>query len=108
MIALVAIPVLLVVTRPEQNPELREAVSPRVQVETVALHDLQPLATVSGRLEPARKTALHFELSGQVDARPASTKRLYFLFASSRKSSRSIHNSRVNGTSRTPISGLFG
>jgi RND family efflux transporter MFP subunit len=68
--ALVAIPVLLVVTRPEQNPELREAVSPRVQVDVVALHDLQPLATVSGRLEPARKTALHFELSGQVDARP--------------------------------------
>lgn len=64
------IPILLVVTRPEQGPELREAVSPRVQVETVALHDLQPLATVSGRLEPSRKTALHFELSGQVDARP--------------------------------------
>jgi RND family efflux transporter MFP subunit len=70
LIALVAIPVLLVVTRPEQNPELREAVSPRVQVDVVALHDLQPLATVSGRLEPARKAALHFELSGQVDARP--------------------------------------
>ena len=50
--------------------ELREAVSPQVQVEAVALHDLQPLASVSGRLEPARKTALHFELSGQVDARP--------------------------------------
>jgi len=64
------IPVLLVVTRPEQGPELREAVSPQVQVESVALHDLRPLATVSGRLEPARKTALHFELSGQVDARP--------------------------------------
>jgi RND family efflux transporter MFP subunit len=70
LIALVAIPVLLVVTRPEQNPELREAVSPRVQVDVVALHDLQPLATVSGRLDPARKAALHFELSGQVDARP--------------------------------------
>jgi len=70
LIALVAIPVLLVVTRPEQNPELREAVSPRVQVDVVVLHDLQPLATVSGRLDPARKAALHFELSGQVDARP--------------------------------------
>jgi RND family efflux transporter MFP subunit len=64
------IPVLLVVTRPEQDPKLREAVSPRVQVAAVTLHDLRPLATVSGRLEPARKTALHFELSGQVDARP--------------------------------------
>ncbi len=70
LLALVAIAILLVVARPEQGPELREAVSPRVQVEAVALHDLQPVATVSGRLEPARKTALHFELSGQVDARP--------------------------------------
>jgi RND family efflux transporter MFP subunit len=70
LLALVVIPVLLVVTRPEQDPKLREAVSPRVQVAAVTLHDLRPLATVSGRLEPARKTALHFELSGQVDARP--------------------------------------
>jgi len=70
LLALVAIAVLLVITRPEQGSELREAVSPRVQVETVGLHDLQPVATVSGRLEPARKAALHFELSGQVEARP--------------------------------------
>ncbi len=70
LLALVAIAILLLVARPEQDPELREAVSPRVQVEAVALHDLQPVATVSGRLEPARKTALHFELSGQIDARP--------------------------------------
>jgi len=70
LLALAAIAILLVVARPEQNPVLREAVSPRVQVEAVGLHDLQPVATVSGRLEPARKTALHFELSGQVDARP--------------------------------------
>ncbi len=70
LLALAAIAMLLIVTRPEQDPELREAVSPQVQVEAVTLHDLRPLATVSGRLEPARKTALHFELSGQVDARP--------------------------------------
>jgi len=70
LLALAAIAILLLVTRPEQDPELREAVSPRVQVEAVTLHDLRPQATVSGRLEPARKAALHFELSGQVDARP--------------------------------------
>ncbi|HYQ72165.1 MAG TPA: efflux RND transporter periplasmic adaptor subunit [Gammaproteobacteria bacterium] len=70
LFGLAAIAALLVITRPEQGPELREAVSPRVQVEAVALHDLQPVAVVSGRLDPARKTALHFELSGQVDARP--------------------------------------
>jgi len=70
MLALAAVALLLVVTRPEQAPELREAVSVRVQVDAVALRDLQPVASVSGRLEPARKAALHFELSGQVDARP--------------------------------------
>jgi HlyD family secretion protein len=70
LLALVAIAILLVMARPEQGSELREAVSTRVQVEAVVLHDLQPVATVSGRLEPARKAALHFELSGQVDARP--------------------------------------
>ncbi len=69
LLALAAIAILLVVARPEQNPVLREAVSPRVQVEVVGLYDLQPVATVSGRLEPARKTALHFELSGQVATR---------------------------------------
>jgi RND family efflux transporter MFP subunit len=70
LLALGAIAILLLVTRPEQGAELREAVSPRVQVEAVDLHDLQPLEIVSGRLEPALKSALHFELSGQVDARP--------------------------------------
>jgi len=70
LLALAAIAVLLVVTRPEQGPVLREAARPRVQVQNVALYDLQPLETVSGRLEPARKAALHFELSGQVAARP--------------------------------------
>jgi len=69
LLALAVIAILLVVTRPEQAPELREAIIPRVQVEAVELHDLQPVEVVSGRLEPARKTALHFELSGQVDAR---------------------------------------
>ncbi|MGD8311915.1 MAG: efflux RND transporter periplasmic adaptor subunit, partial [Gammaproteobacteria bacterium] len=41
-----------------------------VSVTTVTLHDLMPTETVSGRLMPARKAALHFELAGQVDERP--------------------------------------
>jgi RND family efflux transporter MFP subunit len=39
-------------------------------VATVGLRDLVPVETVSGRLEPARKTSLHFELAGQLHARP--------------------------------------
>jgi RND family efflux transporter MFP subunit len=70
LLALAAIAILLLVTRPEQGAELHETVSPLVQVEAVVLHDLQPLETVSGRLEPARRAGLHFELSGQIDARP--------------------------------------
>jgi len=68
--ALVGVAVLLLLTVPDENPELQQAIVPVVQVTTVALHDLVPAETVSGRLEPARKTALHFELAGQIHARP--------------------------------------
>jgi len=56
--------------RPGKAPELQEAVAPRVIVAAAGLHDLQPVETVSGRLEPARRAAIHFELSGQVHERP--------------------------------------
>ena len=49
---------------------LEESVVPAVQVALVGLHDLLPTETVSGRLEPSRKAALHFELAGQVSERP--------------------------------------
>jgi RND family efflux transporter MFP subunit len=70
LLALAAIAILLVVTRPGKAPELQEAVAPRVLVAAAGLHDLQPVETLSGRLEPARRAALHFELSGQVRERP--------------------------------------
>lgn len=69
LLAVLLAALLLVVTAPEQEPELREVVATRVQVATVGRHDLVPSETVSGRLEPARKAALHFELSGQVEVR---------------------------------------
>lgn len=69
LLGLLAIAVLLVVTAPEQKAELREAVPTRVKAMTVGLHDLLPVETVSGRLDPARKASLHFELAGQVDTR---------------------------------------
>jgi RND family efflux transporter MFP subunit len=68
--ALFGLAILLLLTAPDKNPELQQAVVPVVQVSTVGLHDLVPTETVSGRLEPARKAALHFELPGQVQARP--------------------------------------
>lgn len=60
---------VLLWTAPDPEPELQAANVPRVIVARVDLHDLVPEETVSGRLEPARKAALHFELSGQVEQR---------------------------------------
>ena len=67
---LVGVVILLVLTAPDSEPELEESIVPAVQVAMVGLHDLLPTETVSGRLEPARKAALHFELAGQVSERP--------------------------------------
>jgi RND family efflux transporter MFP subunit len=60
---------VLLWTAPDPEPELQAANVPRVFVARVGLHDLVPQETVSGRLDPARKAALHFELSGQVEQR---------------------------------------
>jgi len=70
LLALFAGAILLVVVRPDRAPELQEAVAPGVVVAAAGLHDLLPVETVSGRLEPARRAAMHFELSGQVQERP--------------------------------------
>ncbi|MGB5606095.1 MAG: hypothetical protein WBN51_06205, partial [Gammaproteobacteria bacterium] len=69
LLALAGFVVLLLVTRPQQGPELRELATARVLATVVGLHDLVPAEIVSGRLEPARKALLHFELSGQVHER---------------------------------------
>jgi RND family efflux transporter MFP subunit len=70
LLALVGLAILLLLTAPDKEPELKQVVVPVVQVSKVGLHDLVPTETVSGRLDPARKAALHFELPGQIDARP--------------------------------------
>lgn len=70
VVALVIVSVLLLIlTRPDRTPELVEAAVASVPVTRVTSHTLLPQETVSGRLEPMRKTALHFELSGQVSER---------------------------------------
>jgi RND family efflux transporter MFP subunit len=69
LLGLLVIALLLLATVPDPEPELQQAAVTRVVVASVGLHDLAPMETVSGRLEPARKAALHFELSGQVEQR---------------------------------------
>ena len=70
LIALAGAVLLLLLTIPDKQPELQQATVPGVRVATVGLHDLVPTEVVSGRLDPARRAEMHFELSGQVDARP--------------------------------------
>ena len=69
LLGLLVIGVGLLLTAPDPEPQLQEAKVTRVFAASVGLHDLEPAETVSGRLEPARKAALHFELSGQVEQR---------------------------------------
>ncbi len=67
LLGLLVAGVVLLLTAPDPEPQLQEAAVTRVFVTSVDLHDLLPTETVSGRLDPARKAALHFELSGQVE-----------------------------------------
>lgn len=69
LLGLLVVGAALLLTAPDPEPQLQEVAAPRVFVTRVERHDLQPTETVSGRLEPARKAELHFELSGQVEAR---------------------------------------
>ena len=70
LLALAGAVLLLLVTAPDKAPELQQLVVPTVRVAPVGLHDLVPTEIVSGRLEPARRAEIHFELSGQVSSRP--------------------------------------
>jgi multidrug efflux pump subunit AcrA (membrane-fusion protein) len=70
LLALAGAVLLLLLTAPDSDPELQQVALPAVRVAPVGLHDLVPAETVSGRLEPARRAEMHFELSGQVHSRP--------------------------------------
>ena len=69
LLALAGAVLLLLLTAPDKAPELQQLVVPAVKVAPVGLHDLVPTEIVSGRLEPARRAEMHFELSGQVYSR---------------------------------------
>jgi len=70
LLAIAVAIILLLLTAPDKDPEMQQVVALGVRVAVADLHDLVPVETVSGRLEPSRKAALHFELSGQVHTRP--------------------------------------
>ena len=69
LLALAGAVLLLLLTAPDKEPELQQVAVPAVRVAPVGLHDLVPTEIVSGRLEPARRAEMHFELSGQVHSR---------------------------------------
>lgn len=69
LLALVAIAVVLMLTRPEPPPAGGELPPPRVQVTAVARADVTPVETVTGRLQAARRSELRFEVGGQVRMR---------------------------------------
>ncbi len=56
-------------TRPDTYAELQSLPPPTVNVDVVDQIDLQPITEVTGKLQPARKARLHFQVSGQVDQR---------------------------------------
>lgn len=69
ILALIVVAALLLVAQPDSRPDLREIAPPRVVVAAVDSRDLQPVESMAGRLRPARKAALSFEVAGQVNER---------------------------------------
>jgi RND family efflux transporter MFP subunit len=56
-------------TRPDTHAELQSLPPPTVKVDIVDQIDIQPITEVTGKLQPARKARLHFQVSGQIDRR---------------------------------------
>ncbi|MCZ6805053.1 MAG: efflux RND transporter periplasmic adaptor subunit [Proteobacteria bacterium] len=70
---IVSVSVLIIValfwTRPDTYAELQSLPPPTVNVDIVDQIDIQPVTQVTGKLQPARKASLHFQVSGQIDGR---------------------------------------
>ena len=60
---------LLFLNRSEPQARLRELPPARVITDTVKTMDIQPLHTVTGKLQPSRKAHLSFQVSGQIKQR---------------------------------------
>jgi RND family efflux transporter MFP subunit len=67
--AALLIVVLLVVTRPEANVEIKEPVVSRVEVTRVEQRELHPEVTFTGVLRPRQTASLRFEVSGELKVR---------------------------------------
>lgn len=60
---------LLFWSRPDTFAELQPLPPPTVNIGKIEQIDVQPILQVTGKLQPARKASLHFQVSGQVDTR---------------------------------------
>lgn len=58
--------VLLVVTRPEANTEMKAPAITRVEVARVRVEDLQPRVELTGVLRPRQVASLRFEVAGEL------------------------------------------
>ena len=67
-ISIIAITALLW-TKPNTYAELQSISPSTVKVDIVKQIDIQPFAKATGKLEPARKASLHFQVSGQINER---------------------------------------
>ena len=56
-------------TKPNTRAELQSLPPPTVNIDFVGQIDIQPITEVTGKLQPARKARLHFQVSGQIDRR---------------------------------------
>ncbi len=61
--------VLLIVTRPDKTSESEPLAAVLVQSLKIEVVDLQPRVEITGRLQPANRALLRFELSGQLAKR---------------------------------------
>lgn len=56
-------------SKPNTYAELQPLPPPTVKVGFVEQIDIQPITEVTGKLQPARRANLHFQVSGQIDKR---------------------------------------
>lgn len=76
IIVTVLISATLYFTRPDKKPQQRPAAIVSVAAMTLTRQDIQPAVEVTGRLQPAHKAALKFEVTGRVANRHTEPGRL--------------------------------
>jgi len=72
LIAITGITVFLLIwSRPDTQAELQPLPPTRVYTDEVQIMNIQPMTLITGKLQPARKASLRFEVSGSVLRRTA-------------------------------------